>query len=116
MAASLRQDLRFLSLLLVAGLATSCSPDDCTDGADNDGDGLINSEDPGCELNGDLETPDPVLPASSDREDNDGGGLSDLDDPGCDLASDDDEADPVMPACRDGIDNDGDGLIEYPHD
>jgi hypothetical protein len=110
-----------LSLLLVGlvSAAVSCTTDDsndCSDGADNDGDGLVDSEDPGCELNGDLEAPDPVLAACEDRVDNDGDGLVDLDDPGCQAPSDDNEENDVVPACRDGVDNDSDGLIDFPND
>lgn len=119
MAVHSSQPLRLLALCALAGMATSCAPDevnDCADGADNDGDGLVDTEDPGCSLNGDLETPDPVLPACNDRVDNDEDGLIDLEDPGCDAESDDDETNVAIPACRDGIDNDGDGLIDFPHD
>ncbi len=109
------------SLLLagLVGVTLSCSADDsndCSDGADNDGDGLIDAADPGCELNGNLESPDPVLNACQDGVDNDGDGLVDLDDPGCDAATDNDEVNDVVPACRDGIDNDSDGLIDFPND
>lgn len=119
MAVISSRQLRLLALSLLACLATSCTPEeasDCADGADNDGDGLIDFEDPGCTLNGDLESPDPILPQCSDRLDNDIDGLIDLEDPGCDSSTDDDETDLEIPACRDGIDNDGDGLIDYPHD
>jgi hypothetical protein len=110
-----------LSILLagIVGTAISCSSDnshDCNDGADNDGDGLVDAADPGCEFNGDLEAPDPVLAACEDRVDNDGDGLTDLDDPGCQGPTDDDEANDVVPQCRDGVDNDSDGLVDFPND
>ncbi len=93
------------------------SKSDCNDGFDNDGDGLIDAADPGCELNGDLEAPDPVIPQCADGEDNDGDGLVDGDDPGCAGPDDDDEFNQPPPAqCADGIDNDGDGRIDYPND
>jgi len=119
MAARTSISLPLLALCSAAGLVLGCTAsdaNDCADGADNDGDGLVDSQDPGCALNGDLEFPDPVLAACSDRADNDSDGLIDLDDPGCDAADDDDETNAEVPACRDGIDNDGDGLIDFPHD
>src|SRR5688572_11089657 len=72
---------------------------DCTDGQDNDGDGLIDQADPGCPLNGgQLEYPDPSQ--CSDSVDNDGDLLIDLDDYGCEEITDNDEIDPVR-ACND---------------
>jgi large repetitive protein len=102
--------------LLVAGCATSGGVPDCEDGIDNDGDGLIDEADPGCQVNG-QEALDPELPACSDGADNDGDGLIDYpEDPGCSSPDDDDEYDQPVPACRNGIDDDGDGLIDYPND
>lgn len=110
----------YLLTLLPITLALSCSAgsgtDDCNDGADNDGDGRIDGDDPGCALNGDREAPDPIVGACSDGVDNDGDGLVDLDDPGCLNSADDDEYDAPLPACQDGIDNDNDGLIDFPND
>lgn len=97
--------------------ATSCSGrGDCGDGSDNDADGLIDADDPGCELNGDQEAPDPKITACGDAVDNDGDGAIDLDDPGCASAADEDEYDEPVAGCKDGIDNDGDGLFDFPND
>ena len=86
----------------------------CSDGIDNDGDGLVDLADPGCaDASDDDESDDPNSPQCSDGIDNDGDGLVDLADPGCADASDDDESDdPNSPQCSDGIDNDGDGLVD----
>jgi hypothetical protein len=59
----------------------------CTDGKDNDGDGLVDGQDPGCDRD-DTEAPDnrPAPPATdcSDGRDNDSDGLIDsAQDPGC---------------------------------
>lgn len=80
----------------------------CDDGQDNDGDGLIDCDDPDCE-------DDPAcLPDTEticdDGIDNDRDGLTDCDDPDCD-------GDPAcLPEtetiCDDGLDNDGDGLTD----
>ena len=90
---------------------TSSERGHCTDGKDNDGDGLININDPDC-----LTPPPPPPPlASSERghctdgKDNDGDGLIDLNDPDC-------LTPPPPPSketiCDDGKDNDADGLVD----
>jgi hypothetical protein len=82
---------------------------DCSNGLDDDGDGLIDLEDPGC---GDADDPSEKAPdlTCDDGEDNDGDGLVDFpEDPGCSHA-----ASPLEdPQCQDGIDNDGDGMMDY---
>ena len=90
----------------------------CADGLDNDGDGLVDMDDIGCESEfDDDEFNEPVepIPQCSDGLDNDGDGLVDMDDSGCENADDDDEFnEPVgpQPQCNDGIDNDGNGLVD----
>ena len=106
-----------LAALGVSALASACAGrDDCSDGDDNDADGLIDAVDPGCAFNGDAEAPDPNLAACGDAADNDGDGATDLDDPGCESVTDQDEYDDPVAGCRDGIDNDGDDLLDYPND
>ena len=89
-------------------------PRACADGVDNDDDGLIDLDDPGCEDANDRDETDPVPPECSDMIDNDMDGFTDFpQDPGCGSAGDDDELnDPVAPQCNDGIDNERDGLID----
>ncbi len=105
----------------------------CSDGLDNDGDGLIDADDPRCtsplgaESDGGL-TRLPTT-ACSDGLDNDGDGLIDAADDGCLSALDGDEGGGVLaatgdappppppegselPACNDGFDNDGDGVAD----
>ncbi len=72
----------------------------CSDGKDNDGDGLIDIEDPQCHVGGDLnkeyvpdhysESVSPFDPSSicSDGKDNDGDGLIDIEDPQCHVGGD----------------------------
>lgn len=69
-------------------------PPACSDGADNDGDGLIDfPADPGCTSADDDDETDP--PQCADGKDNDGDGLIDFPaDPGCTAADDNDEVDP----------------------
>jgi len=98
----------------------------CADGIDNDNDGLIDENDPGCWLDpGDPGSYDPDdddesdEPSCADGIDNDNDGKIDENDPGCWTdpsdpgtydPNDDDEDD--EPSCADGIDNDNDGLID----
>jgi hypothetical protein len=101
----------------VLATSTSCGGrGDCGDGSDNDRDGLIDADDPGCEFNGDQEAPDPDFAACGDGVDNDSDGAIDLADPGCDSASDEDEYNEPVAGCKDGIDNDGDDLLDFPND
>jgi hypothetical protein len=84
----------------------------CSDGGDNDGDGLTDLADPGCADASDDDETDPLVPLCSDGFDNDGDGMTDLADPGCSSAADDDEAILLEPRCSDGVDNDGDSLTD----
>jgi hypothetical protein len=92
------------------------APFPCSDGLDNDGDGLVDwPDDMGCANADDESEHDAALPCD-DRLDNDGDGLFDFpSDPEC--------QDPTWPsedvietACSDGLDNDGDGNADYPAD
>jgi hypothetical protein len=64
---------------------------ECSDTADNDGDGVIDAQDPGCHTDGDADNPDSYDPNDdseasaqcSDTADNDGDGVIDAQDPGC---------------------------------
>jgi hypothetical protein len=117
----------------------------CSDGRDNDGDGLVDAADPGCDA-GNSEAPNNRPAQASDchdGRDNDGDGLIDAaQDPGC--ANGGSEAGSGAPStttttttttapttttvpppstsatppseCSDGRDNDGDGLIDRPAD
>jgi subtilisin family serine protease len=81
----------------------------CSNSLDDDGDGLIDLEDPGCD---DADDPSEKAPdlACDDGEDNDGDGWVDFpEDPGCFSPA----ATLEDPQCQDGIDNDGDGRIDY---
>ena len=81
----------------------------CSDGLDDDGDGLVDLDDPGCyALDDPFETN--ALVACDDGFDDDADGLVDWPaDPGCQhvisLKED--------PACDDDVDNDGDGAIDW---
>ncbi|MCO6429902.1 MAG: DUF11 domain-containing protein [Deltaproteobacteria bacterium] len=88
-----------------------CEPKkQCSDGIDNDGDGWIDLDDPGCTSPNDDDEFNKV-PQCKDGKDNDGDGWIDLDDPGCSSPNDDDEFN-KLPQCKDGKDNDGDGWID----
>ncbi len=104
----------------------------CSDGIDNDGDGLIDENDPGCHTDGNKNNPGSYDPEDNDETDpvnttaqckdgidNDGDGKTDFPaDPGCIDENDNDETDEPAeePQCKDGIDNDGDGKVDFPAD
>jgi hypothetical protein len=106
----------------------------CSDGIDNDGDALVDSQDPNCQTEGNFGEP-----ACSDSVDNDGDGRVDANDPDCHLEGPfgdsicqdrvDNDADcladaqdpgcappvegpPASGNCSDAIDNNGDGLVD----
>ena len=113
----------------------SCPRDpQCSDGIDNDNDGLIDAADPSCHLdfdetnsssyhpNIDDESFTPSATQCSDGIDNDNDGFIDENDPNC--HSDGDATNPSsydpsrrtesgsLPACFNGVDDDGDGLVD----
>jgi hypothetical protein len=114
------------TVLSEAGLAAACR-----DSLDNDGDGLVDRDDPDCadaddddesDVTGSLRVT--AIPAAAgsatgaapcnDGVDNDGDGHTDFpNDAVCDSATDTGES---LPGCSDGVDNDFDGLIDFPAD
>jgi hypothetical protein len=107
-------------LLVLAALLTpssaraECDPagrccddtDCCTDGRDNDGDGLVDCDDPSCSTIPPCGSPSPE--DCGNGADDDGDTLVDCDDPDC--ATDPDCPPPGEGDCTDGEDGDGDGL------
>ena len=95
----------------------------CANGLDDDSDGLIDCQDPGCWAGADLSTCNPNLDnegagtsACQDGRDNDSDGKIDYpNDPGCSSRQDYTEDDPRT-ACNNGLDDDQDGLIDYGRD
>lgn len=99
-------------------------PAQCQNGIDDDGDGLVDLNDPGCVSSGDDSEfnqrpppPPPPPPQCQDGLDNDNDGFIDLNDPGCSDSADIDETNggggtPPVAQCQDGIDNDNDGLVD----
>ena len=82
----------------------------CSDGLDNDGDGLLDyPEDPGCSAPDDSSEQSPSLPCD-DGLDNDADGLIDYP---ADLGCKDPTWGLENPQCSDGIDNDGDRKIDW---
>ena len=95
----------------------------CSDGKDNDNDGMIDfPDDIGCTSDSDDSEDSPPAPQCKDGRDNDGDGKIDYpNDPGCFAGQQDDETDdcpdgPSCPQCSDGKDNDENGKIDYPND
>jgi len=85
----------------------------CSDGLDDDGDGLVDLDDPGCSDATDDSERSPAL-VCDDGLDNDGDTLVDAEDAGCADPLDDSERSTRQ--CDDGLDNDGDEAIDYPAD
>ena len=99
--------------------STSCivvAARQCSDGFDNDGDGLIDFPgDPGCANLADNDETNPPAPQCSDGLDNDGAnGMDWPADPSCTDPTDNTED--GQRACNDGVDNDGDGDTDFPAD
>ena len=98
----------------------------CSDGIDNDGNGLIDCDDPGCKTKGTPEAPGPgdtVCPdkenniyVCADGKDNDGNGYVDCEDNSCKgtavcCIATGTEGDTIE-SCSDGIDNDCNGYVD----
>ncbi|RLI97609.1 MAG: hypothetical protein DRO99_02760, partial [Candidatus Aenigmatarchaeota archaeon] len=97
------------------GIDEDCSGSDaitqCTDGLDNDGDGLIDTNDPGCAGIYDSNEGDGTSQCQ-DGTDNDNDGATDYPyDFSCSSPQDNSESAPLS-QCQDGTDNDGNGLID----
>jgi hypothetical protein len=91
----------------------------CSNGQDDDGDGLVDAYDGDCSSAADpTEQGDRPPTGCGNGLDDDGDGAVDFpDDPGCLAVGDGDEADPEQTAeCADGVDNDGNGRTDYPED
>lgn len=100
----------------------AATPVDCNDGLDNDGDGAVDADDPGCSSTDDPTEKNPAEPCD-DGIDNDGDGRIDFDvityndpafqagfgDPGCGSPNWGTES----PQCQDGLDNDSDSSIDF---
>ena len=88
----------------------------CSDGDDNDEDGLIDADDPDCyDGSGQYDANDvDEGPTCSDGVDNDGDGWTDYpSDPGCTTGGGSDEGGySYLSDCNDSIDNDADGRID----
>ena len=94
----------------------------CSDEVDNDEDGFVDADDPGCESLDDEDERDEfmggLLPACADNVDNDDDGLIDYPfDPGCVTKGGRSEDDPAEPSeCNNGVDDDEDEAIDFPAD
>ena len=85
-----------------ASEAVSAAPEagpQCSDGVDNDGDGLIDAADPGCHTDGNPNNPASYNPADTSEADAPTGGAGD-------------RGPRDRPECSDNRDNDGDGLVD----
>ena len=120
-------------LILLALLVTACgggsgTGDDtagaaCSDGKDNDDDGMTDfPDDLGCGAEDDTTEDGSPAPQCDDNRDNDGDGKKDYpNDPGCFAPQADDESDecpsgPGCSQCSNGKDDDSNGATDYPSD
>lgn len=101
--------------------AGSETPPQCSDGVDNDGDGLIDAADPGCHSDGNPNNPSSYVPSDNDESNrttgsstgptgnggNGGNGSN-----GSGVAGSNGSGANGRPQCSDGIDNDGDNLVD----
>lgn len=99
--------------MFVPGRLVIIGPRPCSDGLDNDGDGLTDfPADPGCDAPDDSTEPE----TCTNGLDDDGDGLVDFGaDPGCVASTDNSEREATL-VCDDGQDNDLDGDFDYPTD
>lgn len=95
----------------------------CSDGEDNDDDGMTDfPDDLGCGSESDENEGDSPAPQCDDNRDNDGDGKKDYpEDPGCFAKQADDESDdcpdgPACPQCSNGKDDDQSGATDWPAD
>lgn len=91
------------------------TPENCTDGIDNNSDGLVDCDDPLCTVACSTILEDEIC---TDGIDNDNDGDTDCDDTDCDshtsceADSGDDEDEEDQEICTNGIDDDGDGYVD----
>ena len=94
-------------------------PPRCRDEQDNDADGYVDQEDPGCEGPEDETELDPERATEChDLLDNDADGYFDYPyDPGCLYRGGRSELDPELtPSCSNGLDDNADGYVDFPYD
>jgi hypothetical protein len=94
--------------VLLPGLPLPPAAGPCANGADDDGDGWIDYQDPDCRPGARLLENSIGTATCNDGIDNDGDGMADAADPGCSWGGDLSE----LPSCEDGLDDDGDGWLD----
>ncbi|MFH1849951.1 MAG: hypothetical protein ABH879_07265 [archaeon] len=88
-------------LAVAAAMAAPRGSKACSDGNDNDGDGYIDLNDPGCASKNDLSELNPNVECD-DGADNDGDSAADYNDNGCSGPTDNDETDCGDAVCEGG--------------
>jgi hypothetical protein len=91
------------------------TPPQCIDTIDNDGDGKIDSADPGCSSSTDNTEVDVIKKCSNGIDDDFDGKIDYPNDPDCSSPTDNSESNSTI-KCSDGLDNDGDDVIDYPYE
>jgi hypothetical protein len=100
-----------------ANTSGSESPPQCSDGVDNDGDGLIDAADPGCHSDGNANNPASYVPSDNDESNGTTGSStspskSNGNNNGAGVKGSNGSGNNGKPQCSDGIDNDGDNLVD----
>lgn len=100
----------------VSGNGNACQTAQCSDGIDNNGNGVIDfaNGDVRCDSGGDpTEDTNPPLPQCQDGADNDGDGANNATDPGCPTPTDTTELNVVFTATPSTIDVEGSSLLRW---
>jgi hypothetical protein len=93
------------------------TPPQCSDGIDNDGDGLIDAADPGCHSDGNANNPSSYVPSDNDESNGTAGSSTSPskttnNNNGAGVKGSNGSGNNGKPQCSDGIDNDGDNLVD----
>jgi hypothetical protein len=84
----------------------------CSDGVDNDGDGLIDAADPGCHSDGNANNPASYVPSDNDESNGTPGSSTSPSKSSGGVKGSNGSGGKAKPQCSDGIDNDGDNLVD----
>jgi hypothetical protein len=104
-----------------APAAAAETPPQCSDGVDNDGDGLIDAADPGCHSDGNANNPSSYVPSDNDESNGTIGSSTspskttnnnNNNNNGAGVKGSKGSGNNGKPQCSDGIDNDGDNLVD----
>ncbi|RLB45339.1 MAG: hypothetical protein DRI90_28545, partial [Deltaproteobacteria bacterium] len=107
-------DCADLSCRLTADICVETGAAECSDNADNDGDGHIDCEDFDCQYDPNVSCPNHETSDAtcSDNEDNDNNSYTDCEDFSCQQSPQVTVCEGNEITCADGLDNDGNGYLD----